>query len=173
MGGVACPHAPAPPGVTLPGSSERKPSGIPAAAIARSRCLGQFQLSFSLKPRWVPHSSGEVRPRACHTAAIRRSKKRNDTGTGRSQKPVPVVLPGNNVVASRISPPKPPPERQQKQRQLSGNEEPFDLLKKPGQPTARHIASGTLECDHLNGMDQACGSERGRVAASAIPTYYS
>jgi hypothetical protein len=33
--------------------AERKPSGIPSAAILRSQCFSQFQLSFSAKPRWV------------------------------------------------------------------------------------------------------------------------
>ncbi len=50
-------------------TSQRDPSG-PQLAEAfwnsfsrglRSRCLSQFQLSLSLKPRWVPHASGEVR----------------------------------------------------------------------------------------------------------------
>jgi len=38
----------------LPGLVEWKPSGIPSAAISRSQCFSQFQLSFSAKPRWVP-----------------------------------------------------------------------------------------------------------------------
>jgi len=36
------------------GLAEWKPSGIPSAAILRSQCFSQFQLSFSAKPRWVP-----------------------------------------------------------------------------------------------------------------------
>jgi|SRR5438034_6739505 len=61
--------APAPPGAALPASAGRNPSGIPAGAIVRSQCLGQFQLSFPAKARWVPRSSGEVRSEPWHTCS--------------------------------------------------------------------------------------------------------
>jgi hypothetical protein len=35
-----------PPGAILPGLTERKPSGIPAATVSRPWGFGQFQLSF-------------------------------------------------------------------------------------------------------------------------------
>ncbi len=41
-------------GTTLPDFVERKPSGISSAAVIQPRCFSQFQLSFSLQPRWGP-----------------------------------------------------------------------------------------------------------------------
>jgi len=38
-----------------------RPSGIYIGRGRQPRCLGQFQLSFLLKPRWVPRFSGKVR----------------------------------------------------------------------------------------------------------------
>ena len=68
--------APAPPGATLPGSARRKPSGILSAAILRSQCLSQFQLSFPAEPRRVPRSSGEVRAEPWYTCSYRQGHAR-------------------------------------------------------------------------------------------------
>jgi hypothetical protein len=60
-----------PPGAILPGLTERKPSGIPAATVSRPWGFGQFQLSFPVKPRRIPRSSGNVRAGRRHPLASR------------------------------------------------------------------------------------------------------
>jgi hypothetical protein len=45
------PHLPRHP---IHGALKWKPSGIPFAVVSRPRCGGQFQLSLSSQPRWVP-----------------------------------------------------------------------------------------------------------------------
>jgi hypothetical protein len=63
------PCAKAPPGAILPGLTERKPSGIPAATVLRPWGFGQFQLSFPVKPRRIPRPSGKVRAGRWHPLA--------------------------------------------------------------------------------------------------------
>ena len=48
------------------GLGGRKPSGIPSAAILRSQCFGQFQLSYPTESRWVPAPRCEVRSTTAH-----------------------------------------------------------------------------------------------------------
>lgn len=60
-----------PPGAILPGLTERKPSGIPAAAGSRLWGFGQFQLSFPVKSRRIPRFSGNVRAGRWHPLAGR------------------------------------------------------------------------------------------------------
>jgi hypothetical protein len=70
-------------------ASQSDPSGLDRAETfwnflshgLRPWCLGQFQLSFSVKPRWVPRSFSEVRlgPTATHYYGIAKvwSRRRN------------------------------------------------------------------------------------------------
>ena len=62
-----------PPGAILPGLTGRKPSGIPAATVSRPWGFSQFQLSFPVKPRRIPRSSGNVRAGRWHPLEGRRT----------------------------------------------------------------------------------------------------
>ncbi len=69
-------YAHIPPRAIRPGFTGRKPSEIPAATVSRPWGFGQFQLSFPVKPRRMPRSSGKVRVARKHPGGNERDRKR-------------------------------------------------------------------------------------------------
>ena len=52
-------------------SASGSPSGISSAAIMRSQCFSQFQLSFSPQPQWVPAPPAKSHPPLQAAALLR------------------------------------------------------------------------------------------------------